>query len=308
MKKVCVLLSTYNGEKYLQEQLDSLYNQDGIELTILVRDDGSSDNTIKLLKENAAKHSNMKWYTGENLRPAKSFMDLINKSASQDADYYAFCDQDDRWDEDKLKCAVEMMDKYDNDVPNMYYSNLRIVDKNLNFYRLSYSSPADRKQNSKYSCILENMATGCTIVFNRKASELITANPPKDCSMHDCWVFMVCTFFGNVIFDMNAHIDYRQHEDNVVGTYLKKKSVGIAIRRFKRLFNRELQPRYNNAVNFYECFGNMLDGESKDKVLEIVNYKKSFSDKLKLINDKDLYGTSLSRNFRLKVLILLEIV
>ena len=308
LKKVCVLLSTYNGEKYLQEQLDSLYVQEGVEVTILARDDGSSDETVEILKRNAALHNNLSWYTGENVRPAKSFLDLIKESSKQHYDYYAFCDQDDRWDKDKLKCAVDMLELEDNTKPNLYFSNLRIVDQDLNYYRLSHASASGRQQRSKYSCLTEDMATGCTIVFNKTASEYVMSHFPNYCSMHDSWVYMICKFFGKVIYDFDAHIDYRQHGDNVVGTYLEKKSFQMGWKRFKRLFNRTLQPRYNNAINFYECFGDRLDAKDKEKVLEIVHYKDSLSAKMKLLNDKEIYGTSRSRDLRYRGLIILGIV
>lgn len=88
MKSVCVLISTYNGEKYLQEQLDSLYVQEGVRLTILARDDGSTDGTVGILKENAEGHDCLTWYQGMRLGPAKSFLQLLEKSPM--ADYYAF--------------------------------------------------------------------------------------------------------------------------------------------------------------------------------------------------------------------------
>ena len=231
LKKVYVLLSTYNGEKYLQEQLDSLYAQEGVEVAILARDDGSSDGTIEILKKNAASHKNLSWYSGENVRPAKSFLDLIKESSKQNCDYYAFCDQDDRWDKDKLKCAVDMLETADNTKPNLYYSNLRIVDQDLRIYRLSHAFASERQQKGKYSCLLDNMATGCTIVFNKTASQYVMSHFPNCCSMHDCWIYMICKFFGNVIYDFEAHIDYRQHGDNVIGTYLEKKSFQIAWKR-----------------------------------------------------------------------------
>lgn len=308
VKKVCVLLSTYNGEKYLQEQLDSLYAQEGVELIILARDDASSDSTLEILRKNAAEHRNLTWYTGENVKPAKSFMSLIQKSSEIECDYYAFCDQDDRWDKDKLKCAVDMLDLEDNTKPNLYFSNLRIVDQDLNFYRLSHASASARQQRSKYSCLTEDMATGCTIVFNKTASDYVMSHFPEYCSMHDSWVYMICKFFGKVVYDFDAHIDYRQHGDNVVGTYLEKKSFQMGWKRFKRLFNRNLQPRYNNAVSFYECFGDRLEEKDKEKVLEIVHYKDSFGNRMKLFKDKEIYGTSRSRDLRYRGLILLGIV
>ena len=146
---VCVLMSTYNGEKYIKEQLDSILSQVGVELSVLIRDDGSSDSTLSIIKDYAEQNKNIKYYVGENIKPAQSFIDLIFNSP--DADYYALSDQDDVWDKDKLKCAIDLLQATNPDKPAMYHSNLRIVDGDLNFYRYAHSS--DRVHSNKYFCI-----------------------------------------------------------------------------------------------------------------------------------------------------------
>ena len=304
MKKVCVLLSTFNGEKYLEEQIESLLIQQNIKLHIIARDDGSSDSTVEILKKYSDKYDNFEYYQGSNVRPAKSFFDLIVHAP--EADYYAFCDQDDVWDKDKLYVAVCMLEKEDNKKPNMYYSNLRIVDQNLNFYRLSHVQPSI--QDNKYSCLTEDMATGCTVVFNKVAAEYVRSGTPEYCSMHDTWIYMICKFFGTTVYDFEAHISYRQHGNNVVGTYLGKKNFDIYVKRFLRLFDRKLQPRYNNAKNFYKTFGERLEINDKKKVLELVEYKDSFRKKITLLKDKEIHASSKSREMRYRGLIMLGIV
>ena len=304
MTSVCVLLSTYNGEKYLREQLDSLLAQEDTDLTVLARDDGSSDGTTAILNEYSSAHDNISWYRGPNLGPAKSFFDLIRNAPP--AEYYAFCDQDDVWDPDKLKIAVGMLEKADPATPNMYHSNLRIVDAGLHFYRLSHSKPYDQK--TKYSVLAEDVATGCTMVFNRTAEELFRNHIPAYYSMHDSWVYLVCRFFGTAVYDFDAHISYRQHNSNAIGTYLGKKTMDIYKERFLRLFNRELQPRYHNACNFYEEFGDMLNEKDKKKVLKVVRYKESLPRLLSLLFDREIHASDLSREVRYRILILLRIV
>ena len=301
---VCILLSTYNGEKYLREQLDSLLIQQDIDFNILARDDGSKDGTVGILKEYSVRDSRLKYFEGKNVGPAQSFFDLVMKSP--EADYYAFCDQDDVWDSDKLSVAVKFLEKEDISKPNMYYSNLRIVDQNLNFYRLSHTEPSIQK--NKYSVLTEDMATGCTVVFNKKCAEYVRMGTPEYCSMHDTWIYMICKFFGKTVYDFEAHISYRQHGNNVVGTYLCKKTKDLYIARIKRLFDRELQPRYNNAYNFYRTFGTLLSEKDKNKVLKLVNYKKSIKSKISLLMDKEIYASSKNRELRYKLLIILGIV
>ena len=95
MNKILILMSTYNGEKYLSEQLNSLLLQENVNIKILIRDDGSTDNTHKILNFYSSNYPNISWYTGENKGPALSFMDLLFNAP--ESDYYAFCDQDDVW-------------------------------------------------------------------------------------------------------------------------------------------------------------------------------------------------------------------
>ena len=127
--RICVMLSSYNGEKYIKEQIDSILAQkiDG-EMILLVRDDGSTDETKQILNEYRSKYNNISWYTGDNLKAAKSFWDLVN--SAPDADYYAFCDQDDVWYPDKLVRAINALEK--EAIPALYASNVVVVDQNLN--------------------------------------------------------------------------------------------------------------------------------------------------------------------------------
>ena len=125
MEKVCVLMSTYNGEKYLKEQLDSILNQNSIIVDILIRDDGSTDKTLNILDEYNKKYNNIRYYTGENLKSAKSFLDLLFTAGEYD--YYSFSDQDDVWDRDKLLVAVsKLKEGY-----NLYGCKKKIVNSNL---------------------------------------------------------------------------------------------------------------------------------------------------------------------------------
>lgn len=104
---VSVLMSTYNGAKYIREQIDSILNQKDVNVELLIRDDGSSDNTAEICKEYQKKNTNIRFYQGENIGVGKSFMELLKKAP--EADYYSFSDQDDVWLEDKLSRAVKMI-------------------------------------------------------------------------------------------------------------------------------------------------------------------------------------------------------
>lgn len=304
MKKILVLMSTYNGELFVEEQINSILNQEGVEVELLIRDDGSIDNTVAIIEKCASKHNNVSFFCGKNVGPAKSFIDLI--VCAKDADYYAFADQDDVWDKNKLRIAVCELEKLNGDLPTLYFSNLRIVDENLVFYRCAHNK--SRQTNNKYSSLVETLATGCTEVFNGVAQQIVAQNPPENCTMHDTWIYMVCKLLGETIYDFEPHISYRQHAKNVVGAGLKKKSIGLIISKVKKSFNREFQPRLNNAVEFYKCYGNQADEQLINKIRKVIDYKKSIKHKISLFADRDIRATSVLRDVQYRILMVLEIM
>ena len=303
MKSVTVMISTYNGEKYLREQIDSVLNQKGVDLHVLVRDDGSKDSTLELLREYSEKDSRLEFYQGKNLGPAHSFLELMYKASG--TDYYALCDQDDVWDEDKLIIAVNMIQKLDNNAPALYYSNLRLVDSNLKCLRNAFLSSQEQK--NKYAALLENKATGCTSLYNNAASELFKVKIPDYCSMHDTWLYIVCKIMGNTIYDHEPHMSYRQHGNNVVGATVKKDKKWYS-EHFKRLFNRKYQPRYNNARSLEECLASRMTQTDLKKLQVITHYKDSIKNRFMLMFDKDFKTSTYSRIIRDRLLILFGII
>lgn len=171
--KVLVIMATYNGEKYLQEQLDSILRQKNIQVDILVRDDGSNDKTKEIL-ECYSKNNKLNWYTGEHLNVQKGYFDLMKKSAKLEWDYIAFSDQDDVWDTDKLYIAVQSLKPVNRGIPALYYCGQRLVDRNLNF--LSNHELND-KRTLITRFILSDFA-GCTGVFNRELLNAVIQYEP----------------------------------------------------------------------------------------------------------------------------------
>lgn len=123
MYNVCVLMSTYNGGKYLQEQIDSLIGQADVNLTVLVRDDGSSDSTTVILERYKQKGV-LDWYPGENIGSARSFLDLVSRAPY--CDYYALCDQDDYWFPEKLSVAISRLEQTDSSKSALYFCKWRL--------------------------------------------------------------------------------------------------------------------------------------------------------------------------------------
>lgn len=299
-------MSSYNGEKYIEEQMDSLLRQKDVDVRILVRDDGSKDRTLEILEGYAQRNPNVRYFKGsKNLGPAKSFLELMTHYPEYpDCYFYAFCDQDDVWDDDKIICAVNMLKKEEQKLPLLYYSNLRIVDQDLNFCRNSHTGA--HVSPNRFTALMQNHATGCTVVYNRTAMELVVNHMPEDVTMHDSWTYRVCSVFGKTIYDPEPHISYRQHGGNVVGTYQKRLSYKVYVKQFKRLFRKDFQPRFNSVKTFYDLYGDMVDPEIKEKLIEVVEYKESIPKTLKLLFDKDLRIRGRQKALRTRALIALR--
>lgn len=209
-KKVIVLLSAYNGERYVAQQIDSILAQTYDNIDIYVRDDGSKDNTCSVL-EKYEKEGKIHLERGENVGFIKSFFWLIENAG--DADYYAFSDQDDVWFEDKISMAVEKLEAQNSaDRPTLYFSNYDYYDGELNFLaHHSRDIPKISFRNSMVDCV----SLGFNSVFNRKARELTLENMPQHSCGHDWWMYMLCAGIGNVIYDNRSTAKYRRHNSNV---------------------------------------------------------------------------------------------
>lgn len=222
MEKVTVLLSTYNGEKYLVQQLKSLVAQCGVDVTVLVRDDGSSDGTVAILDE-WQRRGALSWYTSANMGPGKSFMHLL-QTASPGA-YYAFCDQDDVWLDNKLALTLEKMKTVEAANPGkpvIVHTDMYVVNESLevmhdSFWRSSGLRP-DVLRTFPYLCVC-NSVNGCTILMNGAARELIIEKyVEQDSIIHDVISALTVSYYGGIIDYIDTPtVLYRQHSSNVVG-------------------------------------------------------------------------------------------
>jgi glycosyltransferase involved in cell wall biosynthesis len=191
--KVQVVMSTYNGEKYLTEQVQSILSQANIEVNLLVRDDGSTDSTMQILeafkKESEGRVTSVK---GMNKGVIESFFDALNQT-SEDSDFFAFADQDDYWQPEKMmravskiKQAISAASERPDQIPVLYYSKAELVDQDLR--HLSFSGNV--VEGNPLLSVFENQAIGCTIVFNRCARDLLlksTQRTPPPGVLHDWW-------------------------------------------------------------------------------------------------------------------------
>lgn len=299
--KVAVLVATYNGERYLAEQLDSILNQNDVEVSVVVRDDGSKDGTINILNKYKEMYPMFTYYTGSNVRSARCFFDLLSNAG--EADYYAFADQDDVWDVDKLAIATNMLNGYNQSKPQLYISNLRVVDQDLNFIRNTHSIPRD--EFNSYSVLTEYYATGCTMVFNRALLKMCATHLPQGEIMHDTWFEFVARFFGEVHYDFEPHISYRQHGNNVIGTNISNRALWMS--RIKRILEKQ-EPRYHHVKVFLDTFDSVPSKEDWGKLNKVVHYKDSIGKWLSLLFDKEIRTSSWKAEMRYRFLILCRMI
>lgn len=296
MKKIIVLLSSYNGEKYIREQLDSLLLQEGVEISIVVRDDGSNDGTLQILEE-YEELGKITVIRGENIGWKKSFMELLY--TSPEADYYAFCDQDDIWLPNKLISAVKKLEEMPSQEPNLYGSNLR-------FYKDGVDMGLVRKNDiahSLYTSLVANLTAGCTMVFNKVLRDLIHNNPPQIDFPHDYWIYQVASLLGNVYYDQESYILYRQHDNNQIGT--TNSVLSLWKNRFgdiKGLFCP--QGRKHSANELLRLYGQILSDNKKDIVKRVAFYDNSLYNRFYLLFNKNYSMGSWDSNIGLKLRIL----
>ncbi|MDQ9170126.1 glycosyltransferase family 2 protein [Oxalobacteraceae bacterium R-40] len=265
--KIIVLLSTWNGQRYVKQQINSILRQtvEGGIVELLIRDDGSQDDTVKIIKKIDDKR--IRVIKGKNLGVRGSFFALLTEVAASNADYVAFADQDDIWLPGKLQRAVNQLRKANEAA--LYCSALNLVDDNLHplgKYRFQ-DAPAFE------GAFLANCATGCTCVINHELLSLLKASPNlNNILMHDWWLYLVASSFGKVIYDEESHIYYRQHANNQVGMRTGVKSL---IFRTKQNLQRKPYPsRMTQAKEFLACYGQLLPHKKRiyiEKFLECEN-------------------------------------
>lgn len=279
MKTVQVLMSSYNGEKYIREQIDSILAQQGVNVKLLVRDDGSSDSTCDILKEYENKKLLNVIY-GENVGVFKSFLTLID--VCEQADYYAYSDQDDVWLRDKLITGVTKIENDDNGIPLLYCSALQRVNEKLEYQDIQ--SFRGMRTNI-YSALVRERLAGCTFVFNNRLWELLNGSSRLSINYsHDSWTVLMCyACGGKVIYDSVPHILFRRYGKNVSvdGGGLKKR-----IMHELRYLNKCKNQRFEVVKVLKEFKKEELT--EKDLINQIVHYKDSIGNTLKFAFDKKM--------------------
>lgn len=284
MDRVCVLMASYNGEKFIREQIDSILRQEGVEVSLVVRDDHSTDSTPEILREyeEAGKISVLR--DDIHLGAPNGFMKLLYEA--DPCDYYAFADQDDIWLPDKLSRAVNAIRGFDG--PALYCSN-QIIYKNGTDEGLRFrKAPNYTLVNS----LCGNSLSGCTMVFNRALWEEMRKEghrPDPDLlnvRMHDVWTLLSALVLGQVVYDEGSRIRYRIHESNTVGIRPTGPAYRIKTLR-KRLASRQEQNGRSRIAQELLKY-DIPDPQKKAVVENFAHYRDSLGKKMKLMTDRQV--------------------
>lgn len=218
--QVEILLATYNGEKYLIEQIESIIKQSHRNWVLKIRDDDSSDNTLKIINSYCHSYPDKIFLikgNGTGKGAKNNFWELIKSSSG---DVVMCCDQDDVWHENKIERTLIFFNKGSNNTPRLVYTDLNVVDENLTNINDSFQqfSGIRGNRNTLNFLLCENVVTGCTMMFNNiLRDQVLRLENIETIKMHDYWIALVASAIGEIEYLGEPTIHYRQHENNVVG-------------------------------------------------------------------------------------------
>lgn len=255
---IAVVISSYNGSSYIEEQLASVLAQDCANVHVVVRDDGSADGTVGLLRPYAAR-GDVELIEGNNVGVVASFIELVSHVAGR-YDYVALCDQDDVWHSDKLSRAIGLLRELDQGAPQLYCSEYTYCDESM---RPTGRSHLNRIGVSFETQLYENMVSGNTCVMNRRLSELVASAGREGVYCHDWWISLVACALGGIVFDDFSSLEYRRTGSNASpsGTH----GLSLLLRRVRIFFtNGELANVTMQLRRLHELYADEMPSDRRD--------------------------------------------
>lgn len=296
-----ILMSTYNGMDNIERQIETVLRQENVNIHLTVRDDGSSDKTVEIIKKLQRLYpERITLYCGKNVGYRKSFLQLLN--LAEDADYYGFSDQDDIWKPNKIQRAVECLEKLENPI-KLYASSLDITDPQLNV--IGYND-ISKMPNTIGSYFTRSRLAGCTFVFSRRckrlAQKFVDMDLPTDRMPDHDFVVGSCAFAcGSVYLDSERLIYHVRYPNSVT-------SGGNGImKRIKTEWNivfRRKKIRLTMARELINNCGSLLNPDAKTFLSEVADYKKGWNNRLKLMLNTNMKTGILLCDLEQKVKIL----
>ncbi len=311
MNRIEIILSTYNGEKYIKEQLDSIIRSSFKNWHISVSDDCSTDSTCDILREYVQKYPGKisLHINDSNMGSTVNFLTALKRvsreeTAGGDQTYYMFCDQDDVWLKDKLYVTLKAMKRLERKIgsvkPSLIFTDAVLAGQDLSYIDNSFYKSGHRsvRNLSVSRLLIENRCIGCTIMMNRALVDMLGDNY-ENVRFHDWWVALIATSFGGIRFLRVPTLLYRQHGGNQVGqggfgTYVKSRATD------KKDIENRLNDTIAQAQAFYECYKGRLGYKNAMIINEFSKLPaKSFFMKRFLILRYRFFKSGLIRNIAL---------
>lgn len=270
-------MATYNGENFIRQQIESIINQSYQDFMIYICDDCSTDNTVSIINEFHQKYPDKICFekTKQNTGAAK--INFINMMLKYKADYVMLSDQDDIWLTNKIELTMKKMQdaelNFGKETPILIHTDLAVVNTQLEMINHSYRKMIDVDYSRKAlkQALVQNIVTGCTVMYNKSLSNLLNSVPSNMC-MHDWWLFLIASAFGKIESLEEATVLYRQHFSNSVGAIDAKNSKY----RISRLLNnkqykQDMIATYIQASSFYSEFCTKMSEQQLSLVKEYIN-------------------------------------
>ncbi|WP_331195336.1 glycosyltransferase [Limosilactobacillus fermentum] len=301
-----VLLSTFNGQEHIKDQIQSIVNQDNFkDIDLLIRDDGSTDGTIDIINHHFGKYSNIKLIKGENVGLIQSFFNLLQESLNDNNNYqyFSFCDQDDCWLPMKVETAIREISSVEKDnkkLPILYGCKSRIVDEKLQYS--GKETQGSKKNLSIFFTAIQNIVPGHNQVMNRSLADIIIKRSKNldEIYSQDYWFSLVASVTGNIIFDNKSYTLYRMHGNNELGYGTSKFS--RMLDHLKRLNNGETRKMSRQLLYFKNCFSDYLTEDELNELADFFSSQKSAITRFKYTMRTKLQRQGKVETFQFKLL------
>lgn len=294
-KTVVVIMSTYNGENYVEDQINSILNQIGVNVLLYIRDDGSSDGTPKILSRFNSRHNNIIISLENNLGFRNSFFKALKDAPM--GDYYSFSDQDDIWFHDKLLKTINLFSENDEFV--LGFKNAIITNNELKPY--GYLFKADKKLLDSSLTFIDAVGYGFVLVFDNKLRDCACRINELIPISHDILIGAIASYFGKIRWDTEPVAFYRRLPNSLSRNKF-----------FKTLFHRIGSMIFDNGVNplcaelFLKYYSDLLNEKSKKQLMDFKLYRRNLTSKLALLKNKELRYKGIDGWIALKFKILIN--
>ena len=273
LRKIAIILGFYEGYEFINKQLQSIFDQTHQNFIIFVTDDNSKDNfAIEKLKINERNKKKIRvGFRNKNIGYAKNFLNAL-VSINDYFDYYAFSDQDDIWHPEKLEKAIKSLEEYPDNQANLYGSRTQLIGKSEEI-KLGKSIEF-KKSPSFQNALTQNIFGGNTMVFNRNAFDLIcSSNLDQKIIAHDWWCYQIISGAGgNVFYDKNIYLKYRQHNNNLIGSNISLKDKWL---RFCKVVNGNFKIQNDHNLRAIINNQNLLTSSNLRTLTNFIKARKS---------------------------------